>query len=182
MMLRYMKWTEAADLIIKGVANTIAAKERLMTLRACAKAIRALAKRQAHGTQERRREPAVAHPWREADELLADLATPSFDIWMMLSSYGKNRREAIFPHRLARRLTLPRVRLPCRRIGHPQRLRHFRDRREGRIPVLAQRLVQALSRDTSLLGSFVAAARAKVERGLISAGCLPGGPQVRPCD
>ncbi len=27
MMLRYLKWTEAADLILKGVANTIANKE-----------------------------------------------------------------------------------------------------------------------------------------------------------
>ena len=37
MMLRYLKWTEAADLIIKGVTNTIANKEPLMTWRVCAR-------------------------------------------------------------------------------------------------------------------------------------------------
>jgi isocitrate dehydrogenase len=41
MMLRYMKWNEAADLIIKGVANTIAAKELTYDLARLREAIRA---------------------------------------------------------------------------------------------------------------------------------------------
>jgi isocitrate dehydrogenase len=41
MMLRYMKWTEAADLIIKGVANTIAHKELTYDLARLREAIRA---------------------------------------------------------------------------------------------------------------------------------------------
>jgi isocitrate dehydrogenase len=41
MMLRYIKWTEAADLIIKGVANTIAAKELTYDLARLREAIRA---------------------------------------------------------------------------------------------------------------------------------------------
>ena len=41
MMLRYMGWTEAADLIIKGVANTIAAKELTFDLALLREAIRA---------------------------------------------------------------------------------------------------------------------------------------------
>ena len=41
MMLRYLKWTEAADLIIKGVANTIAAKELTYDLARLREAIRA---------------------------------------------------------------------------------------------------------------------------------------------
>jgi isocitrate dehydrogenase len=41
MMLRYMKWTEAADLIIKGVGNTIAHKELTYDLARLREAIRA---------------------------------------------------------------------------------------------------------------------------------------------
>jgi isocitrate dehydrogenase len=41
MMLRYLKWTEAADLILKGVANTIAAKELTYDLARLREAIRA---------------------------------------------------------------------------------------------------------------------------------------------
>ncbi len=41
MMLRYMGWNEAADLIIKGVANTIAAKELTYDLARLREAIRA---------------------------------------------------------------------------------------------------------------------------------------------
>ncbi|MFO1427608.1 MAG: NADP-dependent isocitrate dehydrogenase [Steroidobacteraceae bacterium] len=41
MMLRYLKWTEAADLVIKGVANTIAAKELTYDLARLREAIRA---------------------------------------------------------------------------------------------------------------------------------------------
>ncbi|MGE0581747.1 MAG: NADP-dependent isocitrate dehydrogenase [Steroidobacteraceae bacterium] len=41
MMLRYLKWTEAADLIHKGVANTIAAKELTYDLARLREAIRA---------------------------------------------------------------------------------------------------------------------------------------------
>jgi isocitrate dehydrogenase len=41
MMLRYMKWNEAADLIIKGVANTIANKELTYDLARLREAIRA---------------------------------------------------------------------------------------------------------------------------------------------
>jgi isocitrate dehydrogenase len=41
MMLRYLKWTEAADLIMKGVANTIAAKEMTYDLARLREAIRA---------------------------------------------------------------------------------------------------------------------------------------------
>jgi isocitrate dehydrogenase len=41
MMLRYLKWTEAADLIQKGVANTIAAKELTYDLARLREAIRA---------------------------------------------------------------------------------------------------------------------------------------------
>ena len=40
MMLRYLKWTEAADLIIKGVANTIAHKELTYDLARLREAIR----------------------------------------------------------------------------------------------------------------------------------------------
>jgi len=42
MMLRYLKWNEAADLIIKGVANTIAAKELTYDLARLREAIRHL--------------------------------------------------------------------------------------------------------------------------------------------
>jgi len=41
MMLRYMRWTEAADLIIRGVANTIAGKELTYDLARLRAAIRA---------------------------------------------------------------------------------------------------------------------------------------------
>jgi len=41
MMLRYIKWTGAADLIIKGVANTIAAKELTYDLARLREAIKA---------------------------------------------------------------------------------------------------------------------------------------------
>src|ERR1700742_301430 len=41
MMLRYLQWTEAADLIMKGVANTIAAKEMTYDLARLREAIRA---------------------------------------------------------------------------------------------------------------------------------------------
>jgi isocitrate dehydrogenase len=41
MMLRYLKWTEAADLIIKGIANTIANKELTYDLARLREAIRA---------------------------------------------------------------------------------------------------------------------------------------------
>ncbi len=41
MMLRYLKWTEAAELILKGVANTIAAKELTYDLARLREAIRA---------------------------------------------------------------------------------------------------------------------------------------------
>jgi len=40
MMLRYLKWTEAADLIVKGVARTIAAKELTYDLARLREAIR----------------------------------------------------------------------------------------------------------------------------------------------
>jgi isocitrate dehydrogenase len=40
MMLRYLKWNEAADLIMKGVANTIAAKELTYDLARLREAIR----------------------------------------------------------------------------------------------------------------------------------------------
>jgi isocitrate dehydrogenase len=41
MMLRYLKWTEAADLIIKGIANTIASKELTYDLARLREAIKA---------------------------------------------------------------------------------------------------------------------------------------------
>ena len=41
MMLRYLGWNEAADLIIKGVANTIANKELTFDLAKLREAIRA---------------------------------------------------------------------------------------------------------------------------------------------
>src|SRR5688572_11458091 len=41
MMLRYLKWNEAADLIVKGIANTIAAKELTYDLARLREAIRA---------------------------------------------------------------------------------------------------------------------------------------------
>ena len=69
MMLRYMKWNEAADLIIKGVANTIAQQGAHVRPRAPARShprVEARARR----AQERRGEPAAADPRREADELL----------------------------------------------------------------------------------------------------------------
>jgi len=41
MMLRYLRWTEAADLVMKGVVNTIASKELTFDLARLRKAIRA---------------------------------------------------------------------------------------------------------------------------------------------
>jgi isocitrate dehydrogenase len=41
MMLRYLRWTEAADLVMKGVVNTIAGKELTFDLARMRKAIRA---------------------------------------------------------------------------------------------------------------------------------------------
>jgi isocitrate dehydrogenase len=41
MMLRYLRWTEAADLVMKGVVNTIASKELTFDLARMRKAIRA---------------------------------------------------------------------------------------------------------------------------------------------
>ena len=41
MMLRYLRWTEAADLIIKGVTNTIASRELTYDLARLREAIRA---------------------------------------------------------------------------------------------------------------------------------------------
>ena len=53
MMLRYMGWTEAADLIIKGVANTIANKELTFDLALLREAIRAPKRKEApHGRGE----------------------------------------------------------------------------------------------------------------------------------
>ena len=49
MMLRYMGWTEAADLIVKGVANTIAAKDLTFDLALLREAIRAPKRTQATG-------------------------------------------------------------------------------------------------------------------------------------
>ncbi|MEM1437462.1 MAG: NADP-dependent isocitrate dehydrogenase [Pseudomonadota bacterium] len=49
MMLRYMGWTEAADLIVKGVANTIAAKELTFDLALLREAIRAPKRTQSTG-------------------------------------------------------------------------------------------------------------------------------------
>jgi isocitrate dehydrogenase len=40
-MLRYLRWTEAADLIMKGVASAIAAKEMTYDLARLREAIRA---------------------------------------------------------------------------------------------------------------------------------------------
>ena len=53
MMLRYMGWTEAADLIIKGVANTIANKELTFDLALLREAIRAPKRKESpHGRGE----------------------------------------------------------------------------------------------------------------------------------
>ncbi|MEL6949140.1 MAG: NADP-dependent isocitrate dehydrogenase [Pseudomonadota bacterium] len=49
MMLRYMGWTEAADLIVKGVANTIADKELTFDLALLREAIRAPKRTQSTG-------------------------------------------------------------------------------------------------------------------------------------
>jgi isocitrate dehydrogenase len=57
MMLRYLKWTEAADLIMKGVVNTIAAKELTFDLARMRKAIRSPKRREhAHSTAEVKQE------------------------------------------------------------------------------------------------------------------------------
>jgi len=55
MMLRYLGWTEAADLIIKGVANTIAAKELTFDLARLREAIR------------KPKRPAGSHPHGKQD-------------------------------------------------------------------------------------------------------------------
>ncbi|HCO42606.1 MAG TPA: NADP-dependent isocitrate dehydrogenase, partial [Gammaproteobacteria bacterium] len=53
MMLRYIGWTEAADMIIKGVANTIAAKELTFDLALLRAAIRRPKRREhPHGKEE----------------------------------------------------------------------------------------------------------------------------------
>jgi isocitrate dehydrogenase len=53
MMLRYMGWTEAADYVIKGVANTIANKELTFDLARLREAIRApIRKDNPHGREE----------------------------------------------------------------------------------------------------------------------------------
>jgi isocitrate dehydrogenase len=49
MMLRYLRWNEAADLVMKGVVNTIAAKELTFDLARLRKAIRA-PRRRGHAT------------------------------------------------------------------------------------------------------------------------------------
>ncbi len=69
MMLRYMKWTEAADFIIKGVANTIAHKELTYDLARSAGGDSDLQAR-AGGAQECGREPAIVDSRGDADELL----------------------------------------------------------------------------------------------------------------
>jgi isocitrate dehydrogenase len=57
MMLRYLGWTEAADLIMKGVVNTIAAKELTFDLARMRKAIRAPRRRgHAHSAAEVKQE------------------------------------------------------------------------------------------------------------------------------
>jgi isocitrate dehydrogenase len=57
MMLRYLRWTEAADLVMKGVVNTIAAKELTFDLARLRKAIRAPKRRaHPHSTQEVKQE------------------------------------------------------------------------------------------------------------------------------
>jgi isocitrate dehydrogenase len=57
MMLRYLGWNEAADLIMKGVANTIAAKELTFDLARMRKAIRAPKRRgHAHSAAEVKQE------------------------------------------------------------------------------------------------------------------------------
>jgi isocitrate dehydrogenase len=61
MMLRYLGWKEAADLIMKGVANTIAAKELTFDLARLRKAIRA-PKRHGH-----------AHSPEEVKQVLEEL-------------------------------------------------------------------------------------------------------------
>ena len=69
MMLRYLKWNEAADLIIKGVANTIAAQGIDLRPRAPARGD-PRAQARARRAQERRRGSAAADSGRDADELL----------------------------------------------------------------------------------------------------------------
>jgi isocitrate dehydrogenase len=61
MMLRYLRWTEAADLVMKGVVNTIAHKELTFDLARLRKAIRA--PRHGHATN-------VAEVKQELEELV----------------------------------------------------------------------------------------------------------------
>jgi len=56
MMLRYLRWTEAADLLMKGVVNTIAAKELTFDLARMRKAIRAPKHPHARNLQEVKQE------------------------------------------------------------------------------------------------------------------------------
>ena len=56
MMLRYLRWTEAADLVMKGVVNTIASKELTFDLARMRKAIRAPKHRHAKNLQEVKQE------------------------------------------------------------------------------------------------------------------------------
>ena len=56
MMLRYLRWTEAADLVMKGVVNTIASKELTFDLARMRKAIRAPKHGHARNLQEVKQE------------------------------------------------------------------------------------------------------------------------------
>ncbi len=56
MMLRYLRWTEAADLVMKGVVNTIAGKELTFDLARMRKAIRAPKHGHARNLQEVKQE------------------------------------------------------------------------------------------------------------------------------
>jgi isocitrate dehydrogenase len=56
MMLRYLRWTEAADLVMKGVVNTIACKELTFDLARMRKAIRAPRHGHAKNLQEVKQE------------------------------------------------------------------------------------------------------------------------------
>ena len=69
MMLRYLKWREAADLIIKGVTLTIANKELTYDLARLREAIKT-PKRELAARQQRRGGPAAADPRRDAHEHL----------------------------------------------------------------------------------------------------------------
>ncbi len=68
MMLRYIGWKEAAELIMHGVAETIAAKEMTYDLARLREAIRADQARHRRA-QERRGRPAAPDSRRHADDL-----------------------------------------------------------------------------------------------------------------